>query len=179
MSGFAWETEAEYDAELLARSFYPMAGRYVAFPTESYGYIVRNTYGMGSSIYISGTLGEVYNVWCNPDNRKMIARRLSETADPLTISNAPQSVEISLRKQLHTGNLQVHLVNMTRGPGRPMEETIRVYDITVELTGVKGKKAYGIYTGREYNIFKTDKGTGIEIPFLDEYEVIIVEQEES
>ncbi len=178
MSGFAWETEPEDGAELLARSFYPIAGRYVAFPTKSYGYITRNKYGKGSSVYISGTIGEVYNVWCNPDNRKMISRRLSETADPMTVTNAPQSIEISLRKQLHTGNLQVHLVNMTRGPGRPMEETIRVSDITVELTGVKGTKAYGIYTGREYNVFKVNNGNGIKVPFLDEYEVIVVEQEE-
>ena len=178
MSGFAWEVEPMEGAELLARSFYPMAGRYVAFPTESYGYIVRNRYGMGTSIYISGTLGEVYNVWCNPDNRKMIARRIAEMANPLTVTNAPQSVEISLRKQLHTDNLQVHLVNMTRGPGRPMEENIRVYDISVTLTGIKSDKAYGIYTGREYNIHKNEQGTVIDIPFLDEYEVIVVEQEE-
>ncbi|MBN2884252.1 MAG: beta-galactosidase trimerization domain-containing protein, partial [Clostridia bacterium] len=47
MSGFAWEIEAAEGAELLARSFYPMAGRYVAFPTDSYGYISRNKYGKG------------------------------------------------------------------------------------------------------------------------------------
>lgn len=177
MSGFAWEIEAMGKCDILARSFYPMAGRYVAFPTESYGYISRNKYKKGTCTYISGTIGEVYNEWCNPDNRKMIERRILETADPLTLTNAPQSVEISLRKQMHTGNLQLHMVNMTRGPGRPMEETIRVCDIYVELTGKKRNKAYGIYTGREYNIIETKRGYRIEIPYLDEYEVIVIEED--
>lgn len=178
MSGYAWEAKPVEGAELLAESYYPMAGRYVAFPTDSYGYIIRNNYGKGSSIYISGTAGEVYNEWCNPDNRKMIARRLLETADPLTITNAPQSVEISLRKQLHTGNYQIHLVNMTRGPGRPMEETIQVSDITIELTGVTGKTAKGIYSGSEYVVEKSKGGCRILVPALKEYEVIVIEQEE-
>jgi len=177
MSGFAWEVNPAKGAKLMAESYYPMAGRYVAFPEEGYGYIVKNCFGQGTSIYISGTVSEVYNEWCNPDNRKMIARRLSETADPLTKTNAPQSVEISLRKQLHTGNHQIHLVNMTRGPGRPMEETIPVFDITIELTDVNGVSAEGIYSGNNYKIDKTDGGSRILIPVLNEYEVIIVQED--
>ena len=138
---------------------------------------MKNCFGQGVSIYISGTVGEVYNEWCNPDNRKMIARRLLETADPLTKTNAPQSVEISLRKQLHTGNYQVHLVNMTRGPGRPMEENIPVFDITVELTGVNGVSADGIYSGNKYRIDKTAGGSRLSIPVLNEYEVIIIQED--
>ena len=178
MSGFAWEVKPIESAELLAESYYPMAGRYVAFPTESYGYIVRNMYGKGTSIFISGTTGEVYNEWCNPDNRKMIARRLLETANPLTVTNAPQSVEISLRKQRHTGNYYIHLVNMTRGPGRPMEETIPVFDIVVELTDVRGSTAKGIYTEADYKIEETDKGCIITVPVLNEYEVVLVQEDE-
>jgi hypothetical protein len=177
MSGFAWELEPIGETELLAENYYPMAGRYVAFPEESYGYITRSRYGNGSVIYISGTIGEVYYEWCNPDNRKMIARRIAETADPLTVTDAPQSVEISLRKQGHTGNYQVHLVNMTRGPGRPMEETIRVSDFHVELTGIRGVKAQGIYTGREYDVVKGGDGCRVLIPYLDEYEVIVIEED--
>ncbi|MCK5757702.1 MAG: beta-galactosidase trimerization domain-containing protein [Clostridiales bacterium] len=177
MSGFAWESEPVSGAELLAESYYPMEGRYVAFPTDSYGYIVKNQFGEGSSLYISGTLGEVYNEWCNPDNRKMIARRIVEMTSPMMITNAPQSVEISLRKQMHTGNYQIHVVNMTRGPGRPMEETISVHNISVELAGIVGESAKGIFTGTDYEIEKTEKGCKINIQTLNEYEVIVVRED--
>lgn len=177
MSGYAWETNAVKNAETLAESFYPMAGRYVAFPTDGYGYIVRNKYGKGTSLYISGTVGEVYNEWCNPDNRKMIERRVLEVANPLIVTNAPQSVEISLRKQQHTGNYQVHIVNMTRGPGRPMEETIPILDMYIEILGIYGKTAEGIFTGTNYSIEETDKGCKINIKTLKEYEVIVVQED--
>jgi len=177
MSGYAWEADPTGDAKVLAESYYPMAGRYVAFPTESFGYVLENKYGKGKSIYISGTVGEVYNEWCNPDNRKMIARRINEITDPLTVTNAPQSVEISLRKQLHTGNHLLHIVNMTRGPGRPMEETIPISDISIEVSGVYGDSAKGIYKGTEYDIEKTDKGCKINLQTLKEYEVIVIQEE--
>jgi len=177
MSGFAWEIQPVKGAELLAENYYPMAGRYVAFPEKSYGYIVKNKFGQGESVYISGTLGEVYNKWCNPDNRKMIARRINESADVLTKTNAPQSVEISLRRQQNTGNYQLHIVNMTRGPGRPMEETIPVFNIEIELTGVKGISADGIYTGEKYNIKKSGDGCKISIPVLNEYEVVVIQED--
>lgn len=178
MSGFAWEITPIEGARLLARSYYPMAGRYIAFPQKSYGYIVKNKFGKGKSIYISGTLGEVYNKWCNPDNRKMITRRISESADVLTTTNAPQSVEISLRKQMHTDNYLIHIVNMTRGPGRPMEETIPVSGVEIELAGVKGITAEGIYTGIKYKIEKYGRDCKIILPVLNEYEVIVVREDE-
>jgi hypothetical protein len=58
-----------------------------------------------------------------------------------------------------------------------MEETIRVSDFYVELSGVAGVKASGIYTGREYDVVKYGDGCRIPVPYLDEYEVIVIEED--
>ncbi len=175
--GHAWEIEARDDAKIMIKAYYPMEGRYVAFPTEGFGYASKSKYGEGTGVYVSGTMGEDYSKWCHPQSRKFIERRVLETADPLTRTNAPQSVEVSLRKQKETGRVMIHLVNMTRGPGRPMEETIPVSGITVGVSSLKAKKAFGIYTRTEYNVIETEDGCEVEIPGLGEYEVIVLEQE--
>ncbi|MBN2558617.1 MAG: beta-galactosidase trimerization domain-containing protein [Clostridia bacterium] len=178
MSGCAWETEPVGGAITTASAFYPMPGRYVAFPTEEFGYITDNRYGKGRCIFVSGTIGEVYNKWCGPDARKWLHRRILETADVLTETNAPQGIEISLRTQLHTGSRLIHVVNMTRGPGRPMEETVQVRDVMVGLTDFRGTRARGIYSGRELTIEPQGTGCRILLPVIDEYEVILVERED-
>lgn len=177
ISRHAWEIQAKDNTEIMITGYYPMDGRYVAFPTKGFGYTSKNKFGKGTAVYISGTMGEEYNTWCHPQARKFIERRIFEMADPLTLTNAPQSVEISLRKQIKTGRVMVHLVNMTRGPGRPMEETIPVSHVKVEIPSLKAKKAFGIYTNTQYNIVETKTGCEIEIPNLGEYEVIVLEED--
>lgn len=175
--GFAWETSATGDARYLIKASHPMPGRYVAFPETDLGYAVKNIYGKGVSIFVAGTMAEDYNTWCHPQSRKFIERRILELADPLTGTDAPQSIEISLRGQKETGRLILHMVNMTRGPGRPMEETVPVSGIRIGLKGCKAGKALGIYTDTEYNVSYSDGQCMIDIPVLGEYEVIVLEQE--
>jgi len=174
-SGSSWDIKTDKNVKVLGKVSYEMPGRYVAYPTEFYPCMVKNQYGKGSAIYISSTLSEAYFKYCNPNLREWFQRQIDTLSNKKIITNAPQSVEISLRKQKSTNSLQLHLVNMTRGPARPMEETINVHEIFVEVCNVKVKKVFGIYKNKEYDFEIINDNIRIYIDKLEDYEVIVLE----
>jgi hypothetical protein len=169
--GSAWEVSAK--GGVLAENYYPMKGRYEPFPKESYTYITSSTHGKGKTVFISGTMGEYYYEWCDPRQRKWLEETVKGMADVLIKTNAPPSVEFTLRKQ--KDRYILHLVNMTGGPSRPLEKTVPIHDIEVDISGIRGIRARGIYKGGEYSISNSENGCRMNIPRLDEYEVIIIE----
>ncbi|MFO7637320.1 MAG: beta-galactosidase trimerization domain-containing protein [Clostridia bacterium] len=173
--GKAWELEAAGD--VLAENLVPMAGRYEDFPRDSYPYIVENKTGKGKTVFISGTMGEYYNEWASPDHRQWFEKTVNRLCDVLVHTDAPPAVEFTLRRQKN--RLLLHVVNMVGGPSRPMETTVPVHDIHVEISGLKGvREVKGIVTDSTYACRETPVGTSITIPMLMEYEIIVIEQED-
>ncbi|MBN2851128.1 MAG: beta-galactosidase trimerization domain-containing protein [Clostridia bacterium] len=174
-SGSSWVIDVNDDTEVLGKVSYEMPGRYVAYPEEFYPCMVKHHFGKGQVVYISSTMSETYFKWCNPNLRAWTQRQLDKMAVRTVDTDAPQSVEMSLRKQEGSDRKILHIVNMTRGPGRPMEETINVHDIHVTVTGMKAKTVKGIYTGKDMEFINTLEGVKIKIDELSDYEVLVIE----
>lgn len=173
-SGSSWELDLKKGTKVLGKVSYEMPGRYVAYPDKFYPCMVESKFGKGSVVYISSTISEVYSTWCNSNLRVWLQSQIDILTKKRITTNAPQSVEISLRKQIHTGNTIIHIVNMTRGPGRPLEETIDVHDIDLLISDVKAKSVTGIYTSKKYNFENTNNGLKVKIDKLTDYEVLVI-----
>ncbi|MCK5811934.1 MAG: beta-galactosidase trimerization domain-containing protein [Clostridiales bacterium] len=172
--GSSWNIKIKDDCQVLGEVSKEMPGRYVAYPEVYTPCMVKRKHGSGQVLYISSTMAENYYTMCNSNLRVWFQEQVDTLSNRTIITNAPQSVEISLRHQPSTNNLLVHIVNMTRGPGRPMEETIDVTNINIIITGIKAKTIKGIYTGRDYLFTNTPKGVQLIIDALHDYEVLVV-----
>jgi len=64
---------------------------------------------------------------------KLINRLISNHANTLIKSTAPQSVEVVVRYQKHADRYTLHLINMTGEMTRPMERLIPITDFTIKL----------------------------------------------
>ncbi|NSW91560.1 MAG: beta-galactosidase trimerization domain-containing protein [Firmicutes bacterium] len=172
----------------LAEALEPMKGRYEPLPGLSYPCIVHARYGDGESVYISGTIGEIYNAKTNPDHRKLIENIINKLSVPLIITDAPGSVEMVLRYQEDKDRYILHIINMTGEMVRPIERVIPLnnVEITLNLADIQAVKA----NLKEVKSLKciTAGKTAIDIPFsrknglikftvpeIKTYEVLIVE----
>ena len=174
-SGSCWDIDIKHDVELLGKVTYEMPGRYVAYPNEFYPCMIKRKIEKGYIIYISSTISETYFTWCNPNLREWLQRQIDSLSNKKIITNAPQSVEITLRTQEETNRTLVHIVNMTRGPGRPMEETINVHNIVIEICNISIKNVKGIYKNDKYKFEIINKGIKIYIDKLEDYEVLVLD----
>ena len=123
----------EDGVESIAKINKPMGGRYVAFPEMELELITINSYGKGKCIYCSGNIGEFIHSTGYTDDMKLINRLISNHANTLIKSTAPQSVEVVVRYQKHADRYTLHLINMTGEMTRPMERLIPITDFTIKL----------------------------------------------
>ena len=91
--------EENESAEILGYARMPLAGRYVDLVKETYPSVIYNKYGKGESIYFSGAVGEFFDKYANADIKKLIVNSVNKFSNPLIETDAPGSVEISLRKK--------------------------------------------------------------------------------
>ena len=173
-SGSSWDIDIKKDVKVLGKVSYEMPGRYVAYPDTFYPCMVQSKVEKGNVIYISSTLAEVYFNESNPNLRRWMQEQIDKLTNKIVTTNGPQGVEISVRKQHHTNNTIIHIINMVQSYTRPMEETINVYDIDILISDIKAKSVKGIYTNTNYEFKNTKKGLSIKIDKLKDYEVIVI-----
>lgn len=173
--GSAWELETS--ARILAKNSPPMTGRYEALPEQTIPYVVSNVRGKGRTVFIAGTMGEFWYEWATPEHRIWLARTVGDLAEVLTVTNAPPAVEFTLRRQGRRHLL--HAVNMAGGPSRPLEQTIPIRDIEVEIRGIGQVSAlFGLCAGIPFSWESIPGGILVHIPLLRDHEIIVIEQEE-
>lgn len=155
-----------------------MPARYVKVPPLSKNpAIVVNRYGKGNCLYIAGNFFEHYYSYHNPDYRKIIANAVRLMSRSLiTLRGCPQSVEVTLRCQPSKNRLLIHLVNFTGEMTRPMESVLPVRGIGIVLHGLKTPcYAKALQLDRELNLEENKEGVALELPLLQEYEIIALE----
>ena len=161
-------------AEVLGYARKPLGGRYVDLAKETYPSVVYNKYGQGESIYFSGAIGEFFDKYANPDWKKLVLNSVNKFSDAEFVTNAPGSVEVSLRKK-ENKNI-IHLVNLTGEMVRPIERIIELNHIDftlktdIKVTSVKTLR------GKESLNFKQDGSiVKFTLPYLKNHEIIVVE----
>jgi len=168
-------------ARTIAMYHEKMPSRYVKVPPISKNpSITINTYGKGRCLYIAGNLFEHYHKYHCPDHRRIIANSARWMSKPLvTLSNAPQSVEVTVRRQLEKNRILIHLVNFTGEMTRPMESVVPIRDVEVIVHGFRiCGRAKALRLGKDLEIKPNEDSASFIIPIIQEYEVIVLKTAE-
>lgn len=168
------ENELLETAEILGYARKPLEGRYVDLTKEIYPSIVAHKYGKGESLYFSGAVGEFFDHYANPDWKKIVVNSVKKFSKVDMITDAPGSVEVSLRKK--ENNYMVHLVNLTGEMVRPIERIIELSHIHFELNMDIKVQSIKTLRGKE-NLKFEQKGSSIQftLPTLKNHEIIVIE----
>lgn len=160
---------------ILSKFLEPMKGRYVALPTEGYPGMVMNMYGEGTSIYISGTLGEDFESSTNADFISLVENIVNKLSTNLLSTNAPGSVEMVLRHQPESNKYILHAINMTGEMVRPIKRIIPVNNVIVNLKlNKKITSVKSVTSGEAVEFTQTGDIINLSIPTINEYEVIVL-----
>jgi hypothetical protein len=158
----------------------PLAGRYDGVPKLSNDpALLMNKLGKGRVVYFSGDIGNTIETFHTPELIELLgntARHMS--TGPVTLKNAPGSVEMVVRTQNNGRRTLVHLVNFTGEMTRPIRHIVPLSDVQVTLPrGVQAAKAYTLWDRRPVALTRDQSGS-IEavVPRLNEYEVLVFEK---
>jgi hypothetical protein len=158
----------------------PLAGRYDGVPKLSNDpSLVVNRAGKGKVIYFSGDMGNTITKFHTPELMDLVANAgLGVVKRPITIDNAPGSVELVVRTQEDGKRTLVHLVNFTGAMTRPIQQIVPIHDVGVTLAPeVHVSRAYTLWDHHPITLTHISSGKlHAIIPQLNEYEVLVLEK---
>jgi hypothetical protein len=159
----------------------PLAGRYDGVPKLSNDpALIVNHLGKGEAVYFSGDIGNTVKTFHTPELMQLIGNAGRQMSTPVvTVENAPGSLEVVVRSQNDGRRTLVHLVNFTGEMTRPIRHIVPVSDVRITLpSGARPTKAYTLWTHQPVRLSHDQSGrVQAVIPRLDEYEVLVFEEE--
>lgn len=164
-------------ADVKAYAREALGGRYVDLVREKYPSIISNQYGKGESLYISGAVGEFFDTHAISDWRKIITNAVEEMSPSQIVTNAPGSVEISLRKK--DNKYIMHLINLTGEMTRPIERIIPISDVEFTVRNISDVVSVKTLRGKQKLEFTCDNDNiSFMVPRLYNHEIIVIEYKE-
>ena len=122
------------DVKTLASSFVPLAGRYSAFPSETYPSVTARKIGKGTAVFAAGGMARTFLDFGVPEMKEAAGLLVKALApSELTVENAYPSVEVELRGKPGKPLRLIHFVNHTGFMRRPVEQFIPCRGIRVAL----------------------------------------------
>ena len=165
--------------DILLQYTEPLAGPYDGVPKLSKdAAIVMHRLGKGSALYFSGDLGNTIAKFHTPELIELVSNIGRQMAiGPVTVENAPGSVEIVVRTQDDHHRTLIHLVNFTGEMTRPIRQIIPVSNVRITLgSGIHASRAKTLWDGQTVKLTRTESGQiQALIPRLNEYEVLVLE----
>lgn len=163
-------------AEVLARFHVPQAGRYVDPTPQGMPAAVLNRFGAGSALYLAGAFGEMLHCHALPEHRRLLVNAVRMFSRQIvTLEGALGNVEVSVRRQ--PGRLLVHLINYAGVPPRPFEAVAPQTGLRLALSpAIHCRSAKAVFSDVALTMFVEGERTIVELPRLDIYEVIELEQ---
>lgn len=161
-------------ASVLARFYELLSGRYKELKGLSTPAITVNSYGKGKAIYIAENMGSQYASLKMGQVSKIFARLISKALPKTVETNAPSCVEITVREQENAYIL--HLINNSTDCGRPIENTLPIYDLDFTLNLGKPLKAAKALNNEEITFTSNDRGGKIHLNKLADYTAIVLEK---
>lgn len=169
--------EYKNDAEILAYMYEPLNGVYDVFPTKKYPSVILNHYGKGTSVYVSGGVGQTYTSYCPFDVKKFVDNILKHFVDPaVRVENVFESVDVELRQQKESGRKLLHFVNYTGCMKRPIENIRQCSGAKVYLkTDSSVKKVFSVYNPANVDFKQFSDHIEFTVPTFAEYELVVIE----
>jgi hypothetical protein len=158
--------------DVLARLCPPLPGRYAGAPGKPvYPFILRRRTGRGTSYYLAGTFFELYRKFGIPHYRRIVRQIVRQHARPLVeLLNAPESIELTVRRTSRPNTLVLHLVNYSGGMTRPVDRTVPLKGLGLKVN-VPAESARALVSGRKLRL---GRGGRIALPELREFEVLTI-----
>ena len=157
----------------------PLKGVYDGIPAPSEDpALVVNEFGQGKAIYYAGDLGQGINTFHLPELLRLVANVVGELApSPVSLQNAPGSVEVVLRSQQGGRRLLLHLVNSTGEMTRPIQHVVPLRDVRVTLAAPRGVTTARTLVRPQKLSLEKEPGGGVRFTLerVDEYEVVVIE----
>jgi len=134
-------------ANIFGKANVPMVGCYEAKPQDpTLPFAVKNTYGKGSIVYISGGALEFYFDFCHAPWRKLFSKLIAESSEnKYTLENVSESVSVTVRQSKDC--VLVHLTNYTSAV-RPIEKSAVFRDVVLNVPA-EFTAATDLWSGRE------------------------------
>lgn len=157
----------------------PLKGRYDGVPPVSEDpALLVNRVGKGTAVYISGDFGATIAQFHTPELMSLIynaARQYS--TPPVSLANAPTSVELTWRSQENGRRRMLHVVNFTGEMTRPIGAIVPLRDLKVRFNaGVNPKTVRTLMRPAQLAVRRTPEGAAeVIVPRVDEYEVLVIE----
>ncbi len=165
-------------AQVLMRYRERRQGCYDGLPAMSIDpAIVINNYGKGKAVYIAGTWGNSTWKFRFVDYHRLINNMISSFSTSLVaLSDVPESLEITLRKNKDEKKHIVHLVNFTGRMSRPIKKVLPCYDVKIAIKNIRNIKTITTLASKKNLKFKEQKnGATFSVPKIEEYEVVVID----
>lgn len=136
--------------------------------------MVVNRVADGTAIYFACDFGTALGEWRLVEHLRIVRNIVDHcAASPLRISNAPPSVEVSLRRRRDGQCVLLHLVNYTGGMHRPITRVVPLRDMQVQLR-LEGKaaKVEALWANQPLEWSQKDGQVRFTVPELAECETI-------
>jgi beta-galactosidase GanA len=161
-------------ADVSVRFMKPLAGRYDGLPQPGDDpALLIHSFGKGRAVYFTGDLGNTVQTFHLAAHLDLLKAHLSS---PITVSNAPGSVEVVLRSQENGSRRLVHLVNATGEMTRPIQNIVPVHNIEIAFPVERPvHKVTAIRSGQSLPVTKDGQAQRVTLPTLNEYELLVVE----
>jgi hypothetical protein len=149
-------------------------GSYQPVNFSSFPAVCKNEFEDGRVYFFCGNFFQSYSDFKFPKYLSLFKRIFdSEFSRQIIVENAPQSVEVTLRKKGNT--LIVHLINFSSGLKRPIESIIPVKNIKLKIPGRQASKVTCLISRVQPDWQIRDDFLEITVPEVQEYEIIAVE----
>ncbi|WJH32611.1 beta-galactosidase trimerization domain-containing protein [Paenibacillus sp. CC-CFT747] len=175
--GLVMEGQAAADA--LSIGFYrePQVSRYCELPPAAeHPFAIRNRFGEGTCLYLTGNADTMYADYSLPEYRTMLGEAAAAMSAPqveVEFEAELESVQLSLRHK--DESLILHLINYTGSMTRPLTGILRQRDVAIRIKDIPEGEwaASALRSGEALPVTRLDGGLAVRLPELDEYEVIV------
>ncbi|MGM0400389.1 MAG: beta-galactosidase trimerization domain-containing protein [Chloroflexota bacterium] len=134
--------------------------------------LVIASHGEGNVAYLPWEIGKFYHLFGVPEYKKIINLLVRHWASPLTTTDAPGSVEVTLyHVQGDRRHALVHLLNATGRQSKPLTETIPLTDIALWVQG-DYTEARELFRNKEIPLVRDEGGVRLTIPELEAFAAI-------
>jgi len=174
---YALHVEAADTAEVPLTFSKPLADRYAGLAEDSHcPAMMVNSFGAGRAIYFACDFGAALLKWRLGEHDQIVRNLVKVSApSPVSVPDAPPSVEVSLRGTLDGREVLLHLVNYTGGMTRPMRRVVALRELLVELRVHRPVESVrALWSGRDLDFRATGDRVAFTLPVLAEYELVKV-----
>ncbi|MBI3696733.1 MAG: beta-galactosidase trimerization domain-containing protein [Acidobacteria bacterium] len=131
----------------------------------------------GNTVYSAGDLGNAIQSFHMMEALRLVANAVREVApSPVTIENAPQSVEVVLRSQNGGRRLLLHLINYTGEMTRPIQRVLPLKNLRISVRiSAPVKRAHTLVRPQRLSVKAVRDQVQLTLPQLLEYEVVVLD----